>query len=200
MLRLKFWFCLLGTLSSLVGFGGGLARAASPSFTLSAYNTTMPSNGGGNLPFTLMSVNGYTGTVNVSCVSTNAPVGALVPYCASLPMPYTLGADASVTGSIYLTQTPAPGLGSNSALKKSQNVSLAAVVGFILCGLGFRQARKGLGGVMLAVALTLIVVEGLSGCGASRPGLTPGKYVYTLKAIDTTTQANVTTTATVTVP
>ena len=72
----------------MVAFGSVLdslpAHAAPPSFTISATNVTLPSSGDGSIPFVLTSVDGYVGTVAVSCPEVNAPAGARIPYCGCL--------------------------------------------------------------------------------------------------------------------
>jgi hypothetical protein len=162
------------------------AHAFAPGFTISATNAIMPSSGNGAIPFTLTSVDGYAGTVAVSCPEVNAPEGARVPYCGGGPLiAHPLTADQAFAGNLPLTPYGVP-------------VPLAA--GALLTGLAFRRRRKaGSTRLALVVACTLAGLGELAGCAGGNSGMTPGNYTYTITATDTKTNVVVSTTANVTV-
>jgi len=181
--------CLLLFVGAL-GFGAVLdnlpARAATPSFTISATNVTMPSSGDGSIPFVLTSVDGYTGTVAVQCPEVNAPAGARIPYCGGGPaFAFDLTADETVNGNLTLTRYGVP-------------VPLAA--GALLVGLALRRRRKaGWPTLALVLAGTLASLVEVIGCSGGASGMTPGTYAYTITATDAKTNEVVGTTANVTV-
>ena len=85
----------------MLAFGSELdifpAHAASPSFTVSAMNTTMPSSGNGSIPVTLSSVDGYAGSIVLQCPNVNAGAGARVPTCGGGPLrAYNLAANQMI--------------------------------------------------------------------------------------------------------
>ena len=101
---------VLSLLGFVVMFSGMNALAATPSFTIAASNVTMSATGSSSVTFTLTSVDGYSGTINVICDPTNEPVGATLPLCGQ-PSPIadpdvlTLDADGTVQGSFPLLTT-----------------------------------------------------------------------------------------------
>src|ERR1700746_744150 len=82
-----------------------LSAAPTPSFTIAARNVTMPSGGSfASSPFTLASVNGYSGQVLVSCGYSGGNMGAKVPTCGIYTNPnFSLGANQTVKGSLTLS-------------------------------------------------------------------------------------------------
>ena len=162
------------------------ACAATPTFTVSATNVTMPSSGNGAVPFTLASVNGYVGTVVVQCPEINAPAGARVPICGEGPLEaYSLAADEVITNTLALLSYGSP-------------VPIAASA--LVFGPGIWPKRK-LRWSMLALVFvgTLVSLGSFLGCGGGTPGMTPGTYAYTVTATDVETNTSVSTTANVTV-
>jgi hypothetical protein len=202
-------FALLGLfLAILFGLSGQCALASgTPSFTISATNATMPTNGSGSIPFTLTSVNGYSGTVVVHCADYNPPAEAKLTYCCGsvAPMVYTLTANQVLNESMALLASPTPcsnpcpvnmkplprpGHGGSASL---------ALAGVLLVGLGFRQRKAR----WFTLALfTVGTLAGINACGSisSSNTLTPGTYPYTFMASDANTNESVTTTVNVTVP
>jgi len=174
----------------MLAFGSVLdslpAHAATPSFTISATNVTLPSSGDGSIPFVLTSVDGYVGTVAVSCPEVNAPAGARIPYCGGGPVfAFSLTAEERVTGNLTLTPYGVP-------------VPLAA--GALLVGLTLRRKRKvAWPPLALVLACTLASLGEIAGCGSGTSGMTPGTYAYTITATDAKTNVVVSTTANVTV-
>ncbi len=178
-----------GSLLALsLGFGGGHVRAATPtpSFTISATNTTMPASGNGVLPYTLTSVDGYVGIISIECAPTNPPAGARLPGCEFVPGPVVvLTANATVTGSLELiiyggTVPPAPA----SLLHRTPSGGAAglALAGALLFGLGFGFRRRSARwfALMLLAAGALAGMAGIAGCGGSSNAMTPGTWSYTI--------------------
>ncbi|HXW92904.1 MAG TPA: hypothetical protein VEK33_20310 [Terriglobales bacterium] len=183
---------LFGSFLAIIsGLGSGHAQSATPSFTISASNATMPTSGPGAIPFTLTSVNGFAGTVSVSCGPANPPTGSILPQCnytgsAIATPPYTLTANGTVTGSLNLVayippcSSPCP----VKLLRRPRHrgaVNLALAVPLLL-GLGFRRRARWLRLALLVVG----ILAGLAGvaCGAgNRSTLTPGTFVYTVSAM-----------------
>jgi hypothetical protein len=181
-------------------FSGSQASAATPNFTVSATNSTMPGAGFGSIPITITSVDGYTGTITVNCGPTNPPVGAKLPICGgpTAPPVYKLTANASVNGSITLMPfgddfpTPAS-LPRPSGHGRATSLALA---GLVLLGMGLRRRGLPLLGLALFAAVSL---AGMSGCAAGGNGMTPGTYSYAINAGDINTGAYVSTSVQVTV-
>jgi len=205
---------LLGTLLALTGLGGSRAFAATPGFTISATNVTMPASNGscsdgactetyGGGVFTLASVDGYAGTVEVSCGATNPPAGAKLPTCIHHPgMGVPLTANASVQGQLLLIpygQTPPP-LPSNQTRGTLGSAGAGlALGGVLLAGLGVRRRTRWLASTMIAVG-ALAVLTGIQACGGNSNSMTPGTYSYAVTAMDSTTNTSATATFKVTVP
>ena len=190
---------------------GSPALAATPAFTITATDVTMSSNGTsgvGSSTFTLTSLNGYTGTVFVGCISPTPPTGVNVPFCDLSPGPvrpaYTLTANQVVTGSIPLQNYIPPCNPCPVSLPHRGGHGLApglALAGALLLGFGFRRrAARWLTMTLLAVG-ALAGVAGISACGGGNSSVvTPGTYAYTVTAVDTNTAVSVTASINVTVP
>lgn len=162
------------------------ARAATPSFNISATSVTMSSSGSsgtGSSTFKLTSVNGYSGTVGITCYPSSEPAGAKLPYCGGSAMVgHSLTANAQVTGSLPFFNVPVPEPVS-MPLHRSRTAGLA-LAGALLLGLGFgRRFPRWLLLVLFAVAFTGLTA--MTGCGGSKSVVTPGTYTYTVQALDT---------------
>jgi hypothetical protein len=198
-------------LATISGLGSGHAQSATPRFTISASNATMPASGTSTIPFTLTSVNGFAGMVVVSCGPANPPTGSILPQCnytggGPAAPPYTLTANETITKSLNLVAYIPPC--SNPCPvklvhpRRHRGAVNLAFAGVLLLGFGFRRRAR-----QLRLALLLIgILAGLAGvaCGSgNRNTLTPGTFIYTVSAtqvtIDTPTLA-VNTTVSVTVP
>jgi len=182
-------------------FGGVSALAATPSFTVSASNVTMPTSGLGSIPITLTSVNGYTGTIIADCAATNPPAGAKLPACgfATTEPQYTLNANAVVAGHIDLMAYPVPAPTSLLHSPGHGIVASMALASTLLLGLGFRRRAARWFALMLIAVGSLVGLAGIGACGGSSNTLTPGIWPYLVTATDTT-GASVSTTVSVTVP
>lgn len=175
--------------------GLGVVEAAPASFTITAANTTVTAEGSGSLPFTLTSVNGYAGNLDVSCIGTNAPIGARVPYCGAARGTYALTAGGTVSGTLQLTGSPVPAAETPS----SSDVGFAVfgLLGSTVALMGIRR-KRGRRMLLLCLCAASFCI-GAVGCGG-HPGLTPGTYIYTVEASDYATHATATSAASVTVP
>lgn len=184
-----------------LGFAGaGALAAAAPDFTIAATNTTVSASGTGATTFTLTSLNGYTGSVVVTCYATNPPADAKLPYCGGgLLRAEKLTAGEIVSGSLPLTEFPVPAAESLPRRPGPAPATGLAVTGALLLGLSVRRrARRWLVlGVFAAGALAGFA--GISACGANGNGLTQGTFPYTVVGTDTTTNATVSSTFMVTV-
>lgn len=183
---------------------GAQARAANPDFTIAATNVTMSSSGPkgtGSSTFTLTSVNGYTGTIGITCHPTNEPASAKLPYCGGSAMiGHTLTANAVVTGSLPFYNEPVPATPAAAQANPAHlGATGLALVGVLLLGRGFRRkAGRRLAMVLLAAGM-LTGLAAISGCGGSNGAVTPGTYSYTVQGLDTNSVI-VTSTFEVTVP
>ncbi len=199
-----------------LGPAGKSALAATPSFTISASNVTMPASGNGSIPFTLTSVNGYSGTIGVDCSPPNLPAGTTLPACGGSPIAvsYTLTADAVTQGTVPLSATLCPPSNPSVCPVKFNRTRRGfgaglALAGVLLVGLGFRRRTARWFTLMLLAAGTLAGMAGMTACGGNT--LTPGTYTFTVtgytftvtgQGTGTTTDAQLTesTTVNVTVP
>jgi hypothetical protein len=204
--RNKVLTCLAFLLALPPALCHALPPAPAPTFTITASNITMPSNGIGSIAFTLTSVNGFTGQVAVDCTPPTVAADVRLPYI-NLGGPvhtYTLTANGTTSGSIgILALKPAlvPVRLNLPARPASGQKVIWSLAGILLLGLGLHRRKAWPTRLSLAICL-LITLTSLSAC-SSGPTLTPGTYTYTLNA----TQVNVdppaltaTTTLTVTVP
>jgi hypothetical protein len=208
--RLPVVYGLLLAFSFLVSSSPALAPT--PGFTITASNVTM-SNGGssgvGSSTVTLTSVNGYTGTVGVTCGAPTEPAEVNVPVCnlggPAFVILETLTANQVVTGTIGFFNTRPPCNPCPVSLPRRGGHGLAqglALAGVLLLGFGIRRrAARWLTLTLLATG-TLAGLVGISACGGNNSVVTatPGTYAYTLTAVDEKTAVAVSTTINVTVP
>jgi hypothetical protein len=185
------------------GVMGAQARAATPSFTITATNATMTSSGAsgtGTSTFTLTSVNGYTGNIGISCYPTNEPAGAMLPFCGGSAMiAHTLTANAVVTGQLPFYNEPVPEPVSMPVHRSHAGPAGLALAAMLLGALGFRRrVSRWLFLVLLALG-TFAGLGAMTGCGGSNSVVTPGTYSYTVRGSDTNSVI-VTSTFEVTVP
>lgn len=209
-------FALAAFFACLVLVSGPKASAVTPSFTITATGATIStstSSGTGASTFTLTSVNGYTGSVRVTCNSPAPVPGVTVPYCtyggqtsgAAVPVqpPIALTANETATGTMFFYNAPVPcsnpcpvSLPRSGGHRLAQGLALA---GAVLFGLGFyRRRARWLTLTMLAIG-SLAGIAGISACG-SNSVVTPGTYTYSLNAMDISTLVSVNTSIQVTVP
>jgi hypothetical protein len=196
-------------------FTGIPAAAATPSFTITATNVTMSSSdstGIGSSSFTLTSIGGYTGTLQMGCNIPTPKIGVSVPSCiygtaedANIPIaptPITLTANQVATGTItFFNPIPCTGRCNGAARLGGHGPEQSlALAGVLLVGFGFRRRpRRFLTLTMLALS-GLAALVGISACGGDGSVVTPGTYAYTIYAADINTDVRVTTSIDVTVP
>jgi hypothetical protein len=161
------------------------AQAATPAFTITATNVTMPPTGVGLSRFSITAIP-MTGTITLSCLYAGAKTDARLPVCPlTPPIAYTVSAGGTLTGTVefYPYGVPVPASVPLSPGRRGAAAG-AALAGVLLLGLRFRRrARRGLSLGLLAVG-ALAVFWGI-GCGGSvnlTDGMTPGTYPYTIAA------------------
>ncbi len=180
--------------------GGGEAVSLSTVST----GITIPSAGGsGTAAIQLSSVNGFTGTVNLTCAVTYLGQGTPTspPTCSLSP------AQAQVTGNSPVSSTLTIATTSSSAAlvrERELNGAKLALAAMFFFGLLPRgRYRKGLFSVLCLVALCLVVGVGVIGCsgssGGSNTGTTPtghgtttGNYQVVVTATSGTVAASTT--------
>jgi hypothetical protein len=199
--------CLVSLLTLGFGAASAQAPAATPSFTISASNITMPSSGDGSIPFTLTSVNGFAGSVGVTCTPPNPAAGVREPNCAEggpVSPPYVLTANATAKGVSTITASeplPVPDVSKLNRTRPREGTSWA-LAGVLMLGLGLNRKRSGQSTRLLLAVGMLIGLMGIGAC-SSPETLTPGTYTYTLNAssyVQNNTSLSASTTVTVTVP
>ncbi len=164
-----------------------LAQTPAPDFTITGENITISRTGSGAIPYTLSSVNGFTGSVAVVCDPPPESLSVNIPVCGAGPVfAYPVSSGQVIQGSftLYSRGTPMPA----SAIA-TENPALAILLCLaLLCPLALR--RKQLSGWLnlpvLLVAATLLAVS--AGCGSGPQGYTPGTYSYLLTASQTGSQ------------
>lgn len=205
---------LLGAFIALCShMGSPRALAATPSFTVSATNVTMPLSQGscsngvcneqfGSSTFTLTSVDGYTGSPQVTCAAVNPPADAVLPTCYQHGLMGELPANGTINGTILFLapgQIPPPEPASqlNRPGRAAAGMALAAMLFF---GLGVRRrAARWFTLVLLAIG-ALGGLAAISACGGNGNSMTPGVYSYSVTATDSTTGNTAATTISVTIP
>ena len=188
-----FVICSIGTLAAQ-------ANAASPSFTVTATNVTMPANGNSATSrFTLTSVNGYSGRLVVNSQYAGGDMNAKPPTCGQgTAVLFTLNANSTVSGALtcsrFGTAVPAVQLHHPAAAPNSAPVLALAVAGWFLFG---RRWRTNTARWFAVVLLSVLSLAAIGGCGGN--GLS-GTYPFTVTATDAVTNATASTSIMVTVP
>ncbi|MDR3753661.1 MAG: hypothetical protein P4K93_08410 [Terracidiphilus sp.] len=204
-MRISRPLCLL-RIVFVLGIGLGSTRAsypATPSFTITATSVSLPGQGTGSSQITLTSVNGFAGTVGVSCyepVVTNATEPVL-PSCAEPVKNLVVPANGSVSGAILFYPPWETSHETASLFTRTKPHYSEPLLGgvFIGCGLLGWRLRKTLNrcGALVAAAVFCLSLAGLVGCmGHGGLAMTPGTYAYTISGASTgmtqTTTASVT--------
>ena len=154
-----------------------------------------------DLPLIIKSVDGYAGTVNVTCKLTTGPSSATPPECGMDPASVTLTAGATANPELLIfgkgTKLP-PGvtLGSN-APSHGLGLGLSAGGAVLACALlfGIPGRRRGWR-AMLSALLLLVAVSGFSACVTTPKIITHGQYTFTITGTDSK-DATIKTTATI---
>jgi hypothetical protein len=168
----------------------GAQVPATPGFTISATDITMPFSDYGSIPFTLTSVNGFAGSVSVICAPPIPPAGVKEPGCTGGPVipPIALAANATATGVVSINVfEPLPGPTSSKLNLPGHGAGHGGGMGWALggvgmLGLGFLRKRWRLSTSLLLTVGMLIGLAGISACSGAPVTLTPGAYTYTLTA------------------
>ena len=214
MQRRKIIFPFVISFAFISGSSVGRAQGATPTFTVTANNLTMPSSGTGSIAFTLTSLNGWAGTVVMNCAPTNPPAGAIVPDCGyegsglQPVQDYPLAANGTATGSLSLVAEITPCNPCPASLQiqprrqgvpgHRRPVSLA-LAGALVLALGLRRRAARWLTLTLLLACMLAGLAGIGACGNNGKTLTPGIYAYTITAYGTPTGMTLTQTETTTV-
>jgi hypothetical protein len=169
----------------LYGLACGISGAqATPSFTLTASNTTMPLSGVGSIPYTLTSVNGFSGTIYIGCSPPTEPAGVTIPICevGGPVIEYALNSNETLKESIgLLASEPVPTPVRMKLPKRRGGIGLA-LAGALMLGFGLRRKRAShFARLCFAVSL-LGGLTALGACAGGQKTLTPGSYTYTLTA------------------
>jgi hypothetical protein len=171
-----------------LGIAGKSAIAASPGFTITAGNVTMSADGSSSVTWTVTSVDGYSGTLQVACNPVNVPAGARLPICGGGggPVPtYPLSANGVIQESFPLLAQPPPCDGPCPTSFHRPRKRFAAglsLAGVLLIGLGFTRRRKGWLTLPALAVATLAGMTAITACGSNGPTLTPGVWPYTVSA------------------
>jgi len=160
--------------------------AVTQNFSISAANVSVPGQGSAEEHFTLTSVGGFTGTVNVECRGPS-PLGDLVlPECgpaASAVVP----ANGSVGGTVSFVPPWTNGAASRSTVIRPSTLPMmaGALAGLGLLGLRLRRGAHRILSLTI-VAVCVAALAAIAGClGGSGLAMTPGTYEYTLTATST---------------
>lgn len=173
--------CLGLLLSTLTFFTlPAVGQSTTGTFVISAGSIAITPTGSGAIPFTLTSVDGFSGSVMVQCEAPVVPAGVNIPICGGGPIRlYTLTSGQALTGSIelYSDRVPVP-----ASLAPSSNPAFAIFIAIALLS-GLTVRRRSAHRLRLPLLLAgLALVSCISGCGTGPQGFTPGTYTYTVTA------------------
>jgi hypothetical protein len=182
-------FFLVLTIAAFAGRG----RAATPGFTLTASNPSVPGQGDGSTTIMVKSVGGFSGQVGIGCSGPDANLltDLVLPVCPTAGPILSVPANGTVTGSIAFyppwanpSAMNSHGKG-NSAGKEprgtgSSPLALCVLAGAGLVGLRLRKIKQAWLAVTLGV-LCLGSLTAITGCiGQGGLAMTPGTYAYTI--------------------
>jgi hypothetical protein len=170
---------------------GGLlvlpAWGIAPSVTLTASNVSMSDQGTGTSQFTLASVNGFTGQVNVVCSGPDpGPMGIVLPNCTSNTKVFNVPANGSVSGTMQLTppwSSSVATIGNFPISQKCKALEMPATAGGLalacLVGLRLRRGWQRWFAVLGVTAAGLVGVGSVTGCiGHGGLAMQPGAHSY----------------------
>jgi hypothetical protein len=158
------------SVSSPVAAANAATTSTVPTFNVTASPTSASVTAGGftTVLLTVNSVNGFTGTVNLSCSS--VPAAAT---CTFNPVSVTPKANGSITSSLQIATTAVSGVAKNTAPAGPFGQGGKSYLAFLLPGgvalLGIFAVRRKHGNalrVLGIVALLAVASAGLTACGA----------------------------------
>lgn len=165
-----------------------------PAFTLANISISLPgehTTGAGNLAVT--SLDGYAGTVNITCALVTGPKTATPAECGMDPasVKLTAGSTANPLILIFGKGTKLPvgvTLGSN-APSHGLGLGLSAGGAVLACGLLFGipgriPGRRRGWRAMLSIVLLLVAVSGFTACVSTPKIVTHGQYTFTVTGTD----------------
>ena len=190
---------------TITGTGGGLTHSAqqnltvlavTPQFTITVGTTIAPSSvhagSGGQGVVNVNPVNGYSGSVTLSC-SAVTPVVPIAPVCSFNPQTVTVNGTLA-TSTITISTTGPPVRGALSGTRRFYAAWLSFPV-LSLMGVGIvaggKRSRKTLGVLSLLVLVAALLL--MPACGSSSSttttttttGVTPNNtYTFTLQGVD----------------
>jgi hypothetical protein len=161
---------------------------ANTSFSLAGEHTT------GSVAIVTTSIDGYAGTVNMTCKLTTGPKTATPPECGMNPASVTLTVGGTAQPFILIfgkgtTLPPGITLGSNvpSSPSKGKGLGFGLSAGgaVLACGLlfGIPGRRRGWR-AMLSVLLLLVAASGFTACISTPKMITTGQYTFTVTGTD----------------
>ncbi len=168
---------------------------APPTFALTSTGATISSPGqSGTSAITIAPSNGYTGTVNLSCVLTAAPSAAnsmFNPTCSLSASAVNITSTAAAKATATFATTAA----TSSALAYPQTndwktlLGGAALACVFFLGIPARRRSRSwmLGLLVLIVAMSGVGCGGGGGGNSGSPGTAPGTYTFTVTGTDSTT-------------
>lgn len=187
-------FCRHSTLPWMLlalycGIPACASAATTPTMKLTATNVSMGDRGSGTSQFTLTSLNGFTGQVNVECPNPIfEPLDVVLPICSPELQGFTLTANGSVSGKVQLNP-PSTVTGSvrrDSPIRPRRGplempIAAGGLAAASLLGLKMRRSlTRGLG-MMLLAAAGLVGLGSMTACiGQGGLAMTPGSYTYTI--------------------
>lgn len=170
----------LVTVAIAIASFSAVAQVPSGTFTISAGSVSITPTGSGAIPFTLTSVNGYTGSIVIGCQPPTVAAGVHIPVCGGGPVRlYSLTADQVLTGTITLFAFGAP-MPAGFGLGGHPLATLLLVIA-LLSGLTLRR-RSARWLTLSLVFAAVIPFSSILGCGSTPQGFTPGSYNYTITA------------------
>ena len=181
MTRFRVFILLLAAVFIIPCVAG--AQAA-PSFTLGVTNITLPLSGIGSIPYTLTSVNGFTGTIFIGCTAPTEPAGVRVPICegGGPAVGLVLNANAALQENYgLLASAPVPTPVKYNIPKHGGGTGLA-LAGTLMLGMGLGRRRTRRWAQVCLSAGLLMGLMAMGGCAAGPKTLTPGSYTYLLTA------------------
>jgi hypothetical protein len=190
--RLLTPLCLL-RFAFIVGISLGTAVASSaatptPSFTIVATNVSLPGQGTGSSQLTVTSMDGFAGTVGISCFAPNVAniTEPVIPSCTEPVVNLVVPANGSVSGTMIFyppweinTYDPAS-LPVRRNSRSSRTMLASLIIGGVMLGWRIRKAVNRHVALCVAVALSLSLAV-LAGCmGQGGLAMTPGTYAYAI--------------------